>query len=243
LTTLDELNTAFAAWLEDYHARPHSATGETPQVRFARFLPQLRRVSLATLAQVWRWETPRKVDKAGLVQLQGNRYRVADALVGKTVQLRYDPLDLGRVEVWHDGVRIQAAEPYHVPHHTAYGVLPTPEAVRLLPLPSARAYHEGQLRRQRDRLTHQLGDLPADAMPSLTPTLAAQGLLVLLTEALTPRPLADRAQVLAFAQRQGLLDAATAQAALTRAVALKGTERPLPYYLERIAAALEGGQP
>ena len=41
---------------------------------------------------------------------KGNRYRVADYLRGRTIELRYDPFDLNRVEIWFQDTFLQVAE-------------------------------------------------------------------------------------------------------------------------------------
>lgn len=120
LTTLDELNTLFCAWLEvAYHSRPHGATKQAPAERFARQDKPLRRIDPLALREVFLWEEQRTVDKTGCVGLYGNRYEVGD-LAGK-VTLRFDPYDLSEIQVWQDGVRHGDARPLQLrrSHHQA----------------------------------------------------------------------------------------------------------------------------
>jgi hypothetical protein len=41
--------------------------------------------------------------------LQGNRYQVEPRLAGRTVELRYDPFDLSRMELYLDGAHLGTA--------------------------------------------------------------------------------------------------------------------------------------
>jgi putative transposase len=48
----------------------------------------------ADLAEAFRWSEHRTVSKTGLVSLHGNRYQVDPSLVGRKVELVFDPFDL-----------------------------------------------------------------------------------------------------------------------------------------------------
>ena len=45
------------------------------------------------------WSTERTVTKTAMVSLHGNSYEVDPALVGRKVELVFDPFDLTRIEV------------------------------------------------------------------------------------------------------------------------------------------------
>lgn len=239
-STLDELNTALWAWVAAYHERIHSSLEETPQQRWLRFADRIRRVDLAELAKVWLWKEVRQVDKSGLIHLQGNAYQVMDGLVGQKVELRYDPVDLSQIQVWFQGQRFPQAQLHTLQNQTAKGVLSSPEASRLLPLASARAYHEGQIRLQREQLTQQLGELAPSVGPELAATLHAQSLLALCTDLLAPRALTpgETEQVNNFVGHYGILDAQRCHRLLQRAIASKGVERPLAYYLDAVVQTM-----
>ena len=53
----------------------------------------------------------RRVDKAGCIKLSGKFYEVGVKLIGKTVDIRFDPFDLALVEVWHNGKKKGTASP------------------------------------------------------------------------------------------------------------------------------------
>lgn len=130
----DELNRLFAAWLEQgYHHRVNRETAQTPSARFARALEDIRLADPARVAQVFLWQQERRVDKTCQVRLQGNGYEVDSRLAGRKVQLRYDPFDLSRVQVWHEEVRCANAVPYQLVREHDERVRPGPRPSRRLP--------------------------------------------------------------------------------------------------------------
>ena len=100
--SLPELNRLLRAWLErSYHRRIHSETGETPTTRFTVARP--RYVSETELHDAFLWSVKRAVSKTATVSLHGNRYEVDPVLIGRTVELIFDPYALGKIEVrWQD---------------------------------------------------------------------------------------------------------------------------------------------
>jgi transposase InsO family protein len=104
ITTLEQLNQALASWIDGYyHEREHGSTKQPPKARAAASKRAPRRKTLAELTEIFLWEEIRKVDKTGCVSLFGNTYEVDLELCGERVLLRYDPFDLSRIQVWHDG--------------------------------------------------------------------------------------------------------------------------------------------
>lgn len=114
---LGELNRLFAAWLEHvYHRRAHSETGEAPLERFmAAGPPPLPR--LVELHEAFLWSERRTVTKTATVSLHGNHYEVDPALVGRKVELVFDPFDLTDIEVRFDDRHIGRAVPRHIGRH------------------------------------------------------------------------------------------------------------------------------
>lgn len=110
ITTLDALNESFWAWLERvYHQRVHSETHQTPLARFAAGLDQVRPVDPETLRRAFLWREQRSVRKDATISLQGNRYQVPSHLVGRTLELRFDPFDLAEMELYLDGKELGRA--------------------------------------------------------------------------------------------------------------------------------------
>ena len=62
------------------------------------------------LRQAFAHRDQRKVTKTATFAFKGNRYRVADYLRGRTIELRYDPFDLNHVEIWFQDTFLQVAE-------------------------------------------------------------------------------------------------------------------------------------
>ncbi len=108
ITTLDELNGLFTSWVEMvYHQTVHSTTGQTPIARWNAGWASRRpdRRDQAVIAEAFRWAATRTVTKQATVSLQSNTYQVDPVLVGRRVELVYDPFDLtGPVTVNLDGV-------------------------------------------------------------------------------------------------------------------------------------------
>jgi len=100
--TLAELNRYFTAWVEQaYHHRVHSATGQSPLSRWLAGPSSLRPTpEPQALSQAFLWAVQRTVAATRTVSLHGNLYDVDPALVGRRVELRYDPTDLAAVTVW-----------------------------------------------------------------------------------------------------------------------------------------------
>lgn len=103
ITSLDDLNRRFDSWVETvYHQRVHSETGATPLERFGRLGP-VDRPSKESLHEAFLWAEVRTVTKTATVSLHSNMYEVNAALVGRRVELVFDPFDLTNIEVRHDG--------------------------------------------------------------------------------------------------------------------------------------------
>jgi putative transposase len=63
------------------------------------------------------WSVVRRVTKTATVSLLSNRYGVDPWLAGKNVELRFDPEDLGVIDVFSDGRRVGTADPLVIGHH------------------------------------------------------------------------------------------------------------------------------
>ena len=99
---VDELNRLFSGWVEQvYHRSVHSETGQAPLERFtAAGIPDVAGPEL--LREAFLWSDTRTVAKTATFSLLGNRYETDPALVGRKVEVVYDPFDLTDVEVrWH----------------------------------------------------------------------------------------------------------------------------------------------
>jgi putative transposase len=116
--TLGELNARFSAWVESvYHHRVHSETNEAPIARLLSGGPP-KLPSPEQLREAFLWSEHRSVAKTGTVNLFGNRYEVDPALVGRRVELVFDPFDLSRVEVRFEGRAMGEASPHVTRRHS-----------------------------------------------------------------------------------------------------------------------------
>jgi len=123
------LNRLFSAWLEVvYHRRVHSETGQSPLERFdAAGAPSLPTPAL--LREAFLWSQERTVTKTATVSLHSNQYEVDAALVGRKVELVFDPFDLTRIEVRHRRRPFGTAVPLVIGRRTH------PQAQREVPPP------------------------------------------------------------------------------------------------------------
>jgi putative transposase len=117
--TIEELQALFDPWLDRYHHRVHSETGEAPIVRWERHRSQLRFPDPIALTDAFLFSRTARVDKTAVVRVHGNRYEVDHLLAGqKQVELRYDPLDLSQVRIFFQGRRYADARPLQLHRQT-----------------------------------------------------------------------------------------------------------------------------
>lgn len=121
--TIEELNSAFWAWVEVvYNRRVHSATGETPNDRFLKGLPKdhKRITDLESFNRMFLWKENRTVSKYGKIKLYSNQYPIEKAPHGKVVQVRFNPFDLDKVYIYDsDNHYLETTSPSKKLNHTA----------------------------------------------------------------------------------------------------------------------------
>ncbi|MGH9624783.1 MAG: DDE-type integrase/transposase/recombinase, partial [Bryobacteraceae bacterium] len=113
LTTLQELNEFFWAWLEQcYHQVKHRSLGLPPLERWQVEEHLIERLPLETLEQKMQRRAYRDVDfKTALIRLNGKRYQASQNLAGaKRVQVRWPFDNETAVNVWRNGVFVECAE-------------------------------------------------------------------------------------------------------------------------------------
>lgn len=124
VTDLAELNRLFAAWLAGvYHRRSHSETGQPPLARFLAAGPPVL-PDPALLREAFLWSERRTVTKTATVSLHGNVYAVDVALVGRRVELVFDPFDLTDIDVRHDSRPFGKAVPHRIDRHVHHKARP-----------------------------------------------------------------------------------------------------------------------
>ena len=132
ISTLDDLNASFQAWVElVYHRAVHSETNQAPLERFQQSLVQItvRQADPVVLRQAFLWREKRTVTRTATVSLQGNRYSVDPLLAGQVVELRFDPFELTEVEIWQDGHFLAHAQVQKLERsrHLALDRIPPPQ--------------------------------------------------------------------------------------------------------------------
>lgn len=133
IDSLEALNDLFAAWAEQVaNRRVHAETHQAPIDRFEAGGPP-KAADPSRLAEAFRWSVTRKVTRTATVPLEGNQYSVDPALVGRRIELRYDPEDLSRLDVFYEGKAAGQAVPFVIGRHTHRAV---PQAARPTPTPT-----------------------------------------------------------------------------------------------------------
>jgi len=130
IASFAELNDRFLAWAEQVcNTRQHAETGQTPIERFLSQRP-LQPVEPSLLREAFRWSVLRRVTTTASVSLTGNRYSVDPSLIGRRVELRFDPEDLTHLDVFWEGRPVGQAVPFiigrHVHHQVPQAQSPTP---------------------------------------------------------------------------------------------------------------------
>jgi putative transposase len=159
VTTLPQLNESLLAWIEVvYHRKVHTETGQAPLERFRQDpAPATRPVDPEALRAAFLHRALRKVTKTATFSFQRNRYAVPAYLRGQRVELRYDPFDLSRLEIWFQDTFLQLAEPETIVTTTHPDVEPDPIPT---PAPDSGLDYLALLRAERERLLEQqLGDI------------------------------------------------------------------------------------
>ncbi len=125
ISSFTELNERFMAWVEQVcNTRRHAETGQAPIERFLSQGPP-RLVEPSLLREAFRWSVRRRVTRTASVSLAGNRYKVDDALALRQVELRFDPEDLSRLDVYWEGRPMGQAVPFVLGRHVHHQVAQT----------------------------------------------------------------------------------------------------------------------
>ena len=103
--SLDDLNDRLHRYVFDvYNLRPHSGLdGQTPLERFMKDARDLRpcpnpeQLDIAFLR-----ETPRKVSRDAVIQIEKVKFEVPQTLIGRTIRVRYNPQALTTALVFED---------------------------------------------------------------------------------------------------------------------------------------------
>ena len=113
LLSLDQLNERLHAWIESvYHRTEHSALETTPLLRWQKDIEQVRQLPPgADLHRLFFHRLDRLVRRDSTFLLRSRFYEAPSHLAGHTVEVRFDQVDVGVVEVWFEGKLQAAARP------------------------------------------------------------------------------------------------------------------------------------
>lgn len=113
LLSLEALNERLHAWIESvYHRTEHSALGTTPLLRWQKDIEHVRQLPPgADLRRLFFHRLDRLVRRDSTFLLRNRLYEAPSHLAGHTVEVRFDPVDGGAVEVWFQGKLQAAARP------------------------------------------------------------------------------------------------------------------------------------
>lgn len=143
----------------------HSETGQAPLARLDAADPP-RLPTPAELHEAFLWSQTRTVTKTATVSLHGNVYTVDAALVGRRVEIVFDPFDLTRVDIRYQGRPMGAGVPHrigrHVHPHAGADQPPPAPATGINYLELVEAAHTADLARRIDyaELPAPPGELP-----------------------------------------------------------------------------------
>ena len=123
ISTLLDANQYLSAWVHQrYHLRRHGTLKMSPQAALeqakAQYLDFSRPIDSLTLHEAFLWRETRVVSSLGGVKIYGNHYEVDEGLLGKTVELRFNPYDLRGILVYSEGVFRGEARPYQLRNFT-----------------------------------------------------------------------------------------------------------------------------
>ena len=243
-TTLAELNVFFWAWLDKiYHARKHTSTGHSPRELWEGSSQKIRYVPPEKLVDIFLWEEERTVDKSGTFQLDGNRYPVAEQLVREKIQVRFDPFDLEKVRVYHNGVFVEVVSPERLNSQTYCKAMPRRHD-KAAPLESSKAFRRQLSSDYKERVQETMAGLPRDISDGI---LVERGFYELLKTTLTRHELGVFEKNLAFEffQKYAPISGELAENTLRAMVVEKGNRLHLRHYLRRLqeaVAAAKGGR-
>lgn len=161
--TTDELNKWLEVWLEErYIHKPHQALGEntTPLEAYRKEGTPIRHVSAEDLAHAFLHSESRKVDKAGCISFQDEKYEVGINFVGCKVEITYDPQDTDELIVDYPGYDSWKAKRLVITERT--GRRPSlPEKMTKEPAGSSRLLKGAQRKNKERRAAAMTPTVPA----------------------------------------------------------------------------------
>lgn len=236
LTTLDDLNRYFQAWLsKEYHERMHSELGMTPLERWQRDAEAIRSVSADEIRRALMLRARRRVhDNTCTISLEGEEYQASPPYAGQMVEVRWHLDNFEEIEIWHEGNFIEIAQRVTRSNYVEMKMRVNTEEPSYPPLSSSKRYL-GNLDAQRSK--ESPGVVRIGEMLSCDEFI--QLVAGVLQRQLQPGE-NDRLRI--FFARFAPIKHATAGNALAQAVDVKGHKLHLRYYLQHLEQVIQSGR-
>ena len=110
--TLEDLNSRFHIWLDNYHRGEHGGLDTTPLKRWQRDIEQVRQVPPSTdLRRLFFYRQDRLVRRDSTFLIHSRFYEAPPHLAGRRVEVRFDPLDPIEMEIHFEGQLAGTARP------------------------------------------------------------------------------------------------------------------------------------
>ena len=111
IKSLEELNGYLDLWItQHYHkAEHHGLGGISPETAFRTDSRPLKFIDIETCTNAFLHTEERLVDKTGCISFEGKKYEAGLQLIGRKVEVHYDPSWTGEIEIHH-----QDFEPFKV---------------------------------------------------------------------------------------------------------------------------------
>ena len=236
LTTIDELNKFFWAWLtREYHHEKHSSLDMTPLERWRQDEHAIKRVPTESLRRALMFKAKRRVNRrTALIRLENRYFQARAELAGETVEIRWLGAEPQELEIWLDGKLIEIARQSIVSTNIDFSKKPEKRRKERpgQTLSSSKNYRMALVRDHDGEASAPAPVLSDDYMSE--PEFASSVATALKRE-LEPE---ENEYLSQFFYQNSPLKAKLIQALLTQAVNAKGTKMHLRYYLEHIRTSL-----
>lgn len=243
IQTLDELNEAFSAWVDqDYNRRGHTETGQTPRDRWRAGIGGVEWEDEEKLRQAFLWTETRVPDKAGVFSLFGTEYQVGPEQARRRIELRYDPEMLDLIEVWHKGQFIERVRPFEVQTHRRPKPAPKEADEAPAEAPTPMADYLGHLVDAQRKAGRVEPSPKALAVAARAERAAADDAVCeLLSDKLDPA-VVDEPVIRDYCERLGPFDIAECEQAIAPLLARNLTDQHISIYLDAIVRHHRQGQ-
>jgi transposase InsO family protein len=233
ITTLDQLNEAFLAWVdEEYNRRHHSELGISPKQRWLKDACRIQYLDEEKIRLAFLWRELRTSDKTGVIRLFNQTYKVSSTLAKRRVEIRYDPENLESIEIFLDGAFRQRAKPLQISPQRA--------PKELLDIPQMQNHN--QKTDYLGWLTQKHSAKTQITSPQKDPKNTLQDFLDILQQRLAAEVF-DQNLATEFFELYGPFDPRQLQVTLDQLLAVEPPNLHLSFYLEHIKNQLIGDQP